>query len=441
MTADATTLAALQEWRNENCATPTVLHRPSIGPAPRMVSSAASDGAAKPNERKSKAVVELKSAASIKPEAVDWLWPGWLARGKLHVIAGAPGAGKTTIAMSLGATVTLGGDWPDGAHCPSPGRAVIWSGEDDPRDTLVPRLIAAGADLSRVSFVDQVRIDGKTRAFDPATDIEPLREAINRTGGADLLIIDPIVSAVTGDSHKNTEVRRALQPMADLASELRAALIGITHFSKGTAGRNPVERLSGSLAFGALARVVMVAAKKEATEDPANEERLFCRAKSNIGSDSGGFRYSLIQKAIESPEGLQATAVRWGSPIDGTAREILAEAEAVESDIGGGKSEAVAFLETILADGGKSVREIQDAAKANGIAWRTIERAKKDLGVEAAKANFGGRGGWNWHFPQRPPKAATESEQESMAVYGGLCGAKGRDIGDGVSSRPKERGA
>jgi putative DNA primase/helicase len=180
----------------------------------------------------------------------------------VHVLGGAPGAGKTTIALSLASTVTRGGAWPDGSHCPSRGRVLIWSGEDDPKDTLVPRLITAGADLARASFVGDIREDGKARSFDPAKDIEPLREAIRRAGGVDLLIVDPVVSAVAGDSHKNTEVRRALQPLVDLASALGTAVIGITHFSKGTGGRDPVERLNGSLAFGAIARVVMVAEER-----------------------------------------------------------------------------------------------------------------------------------------------------------------------------------
>jgi hypothetical protein len=96
----------------------------------------------------------------------------------------------------------------------------MWSGEDDPSDTLVPRLIAAGADLQRVSFVGDYKEGGKTRSFDPARDMELLRDAIKGAGGVELLIVDPVVSAVAGDSHKNTEVRRALQPLVDLASAL-----------------------------------------------------------------------------------------------------------------------------------------------------------------------------------------------------------------------------
>jgi len=162
----------------------------------------------------------------------------------------------------------------------------------------------------------------------PARDIEPLRDAIKQSGGADLLIVDPVVSAVAGDSHKNSETRRALQPLVDLASGLGAALIGVTHFSKGTTGRDPVERLTGSLAFGAIARVVMVAAKKQPGPDGAEPERILSRAKSNIGADTGGIAYALCQS--EPAHGVSATSIRWLDPIEWTAREILGAAEAVD---------------------------------------------------------------------------------------------------------------
>ena len=112
--------------------------------------------------------------------------------------------------------------------------------------------------------------------------MEALRRKLVEIGDVRLLIVDPIVSAITGDSHKNAEVRRGLQPLADLAASTRCALLGITHFSKGTAGRDPVERLTGSLAFGALARVVLVAAKHQEEGEDGRTVRLFLRAKSNI---------------------------------------------------------------------------------------------------------------------------------------------------------------
>lgn len=124
--------------------------------------------------------------------------------------AGSPGTGKTTLAMSMVATVTTGGKWPDGSTCER-GSAVVWSGEDDPKDTLVPRLLASNADLSRVHFVvDAIGPDGP-RPFDPARDMPLLQSQVERLGDVRLIVVAPIVSAVAGDSHKNAEVRRGLQ--------------------------------------------------------------------------------------------------------------------------------------------------------------------------------------------------------------------------------------
>ena len=121
--------------------------------------------------------VVLLRGSDVEPLPVDWLWPGWIAAGKLHLIGGAPGTGKTTLAAGLAAIVTRGGQWPDGSRA-RVGSVVIWSGEDDNADTLIPRLLAAGADMDRVHIVDQV-IDRKIAyAFDPARDMDTLRDAL-----------------------------------------------------------------------------------------------------------------------------------------------------------------------------------------------------------------------------------------------------------------------
>lgn len=143
--------------------------------------------------------VEIISASDIRPENISWLWDGWLAAGKIHILGGAPGTGKTSIALSLASIISQGGQWPDGSSAPQ-GNILIWSGEDDPRDTLVPRLTLANADLSRISFIQNVFLGNKKRAFDPATDLIFLRQTIETKGNVRLLIIDPIVSAVAGDS-------------------------------------------------------------------------------------------------------------------------------------------------------------------------------------------------------------------------------------------------
>ena len=361
--------------------------------------------------------VVLTRASDLTPKAIDWLWLHWLARGKLGILAGPPGQGKTTIALAVLAIVTSGGRWPDGTRC-EPGNALMWSGEDDTADTLVPRLIAAGADLSRVYFVTATRIGGEALPFDPARDLVQLTAQAERIGDVRLLIVDPVVSAVAGDSHKNTEVRRALQPLVDLGSYLNAAVLGISHFSKGTGGRDPTERVTGSVAFGAVARVVWVAAKVKA-EDGDEDRRILARAKSNIGPDDGGFEYSLEQ--VEALPGISASRVLWGNAIDGTARELLTEPDQ-ESDDGedSAKGSAEAFLrETLTAP--TPVKALQAEARDAGHSWATVRRASDAIGVVRKKGGMGA--GWYWSLPegaQKSPKVLTPNDEhlrENMSTF------------------------
>ncbi len=266
--------------------------------------------------------VLLVSGASLNPQPVAWLWRHWLALGKLHILAGAPGQGKTTLAIAMAATVTIGGRWPDGTRCTS-GNVLIWSGEDDPEDTLLPRLLAAGADRDRCHFIKGSLRDGAVVPFDPSRDLQQLHQAIEAIGGIRLLIVDPVVSAVTGDSHKNTEVRRAMQPLVDLASACQCVVLGITHFAKGGQGTDPAQRVVGSVAFTAVARVVMVAAKVKGEE--GQDTRILARSKSNIGPDDGGFEYHLEQ--CEPLPDIQASRIAWGKSVEGTARELLTDPE------------------------------------------------------------------------------------------------------------------
>lgn len=371
--------------------------------------------------------VSLIRASDVTPEAITWLWNGWLAAGKMHVFGGAPGTGKTTISMGLAATVTTGGRWPDGTRAIA-GNVVIWSGEDDPADTLIPRLALSGADLTRVYFIADIREGNERRAFDPARDMEPLRRKLAEIGGARLLIVDPVVSAIAGDSHKNAEVRRGLQPLVDLAGAMRCALLGITHFSKGTGGRDPVERLTGSLAFGALARVVLVAAKHQEEGDDGRTVRLFCRAKSNIGPDDGGFEYDLHQAELKTYPGIFASSVLWGEAVEGAARELLATADATGDDGEGGTlADAKRFLSDLLVDGPLPTKTIKADADGAGYSWATIRRAQKALGIEPVKEGM--KAGWVWRMPGQEAARATlenakmlknpeDAQQKGVSTFG-----------------------
>jgi putative DNA primase/helicase len=335
--------------------------------------------------------VLIACGADLAPEPVRWLWQDWLALGKLHILAGAPGQGKTTIALAIAAAVSAGGRLPDGSR-PECGNILVWSGEDDPADTLLPRLIAAGADRAGCYFVQGSRIGGEVHPFDPARDMAALEEKARAIGGVKLLIVDPLVSAVTGDSHKNTEVRRSLQPIVDLASRLDCAVIGISHFSKGGAGGDPASRVVGSIAFTAVARVVLVAAKTKNEE--GEESRILARAKSNIGPDDGGFVYHIDQ--TEPIPGISASYVKWGKPVAGTARELLAEPEQGVDECRSAVDAAEDFLRQLLADGLTPSSAVKTEATIAGVSWASVRRAADELGVKKQK----GADCWYWSLPK-----------------------------------------
>ena len=335
--------------------------------------------------------VVLTCGADLTPEPVQWLWPDWLALGKFHLLAGAPGQGKTTIAMRMAATVTIGGRWPDGSRCEA-GNVLIWSGEDDYTDTLLPRLVAAGADRHRVFFVDGMRTGGVVRPFDPSTDTRNLKETIEKIGSVRLIVIDPVSTAVAGDSHKNTEVRRGLQPLVDLATTINAALLGITHLSKGGQGSDPAQRVIGSIAFTAVARVVLVAARVKS--DHGGDRRILARSKSNIGPDNGGFEYHVTQ--VEALPGIDASRIDWGQAVEGSARELLTDP--AEGGNATDYVDAVSLLKAELAAGCWTPAAVaSEPLKDAGFTKRQIWNASNKLNVDRKKGGMGS--GWYWRLP------------------------------------------
>lgn len=244
-----------------------------------------------------KTIIEPVGLAGVGP--VPWLWKDWLARGMLHLMAGAPGCGKTTLSLSFAATISAGGYWPDGTHAPA-GNVAFWTGDDGLACTIKPRLMRMGADFSKILFIP-------SRRFNLATDMPWLAEAAHDyPGGFSLVVIDPIIAAI------DAETRNSLQPAADFAEATGAAVLGITPFTI-------------SRAFGALAQVVMVAAE---CEGRGGMPRILTRTKSNIGLDGGGFRYGLEAGPLRDRPDIIATRVAWIDVLEGKARKLLEQARA-----------------------------------------------------------------------------------------------------------------
>ena len=335
----------------------------------------------------------LQKASDLKPKPINWIWNGWIAGGKFHLLGGVAGTGKTTISLALVSSITTGAKFPDGSKAPK-GNVLVWTGEDDVCDTLTPRLMAMGADLDRVHFIQGMKTGKEERPFEPSSDMPFLKDAIEKIGDVKVLIIDPIVSVVKGDSHKNAEVRKDLTPLVQMAEDLGFAIIGITHFSKGTSGREPIERITGSLAFGAVDRVVLVASQTK--NEDGDDIRIFLRAKSNIGIDEGGFEYSL--ESATTDNGIETSRVVWGSLLEGSARELLEDAE--EESSGGGIKGCMSLITDLLAYGEVSATQMEKDCKGADYSTATIRRAKKQLGIKSIKRGMGSKGIWVWELPK-----------------------------------------
>jgi putative DNA primase/helicase len=213
----------------------------------------------------------MVQANDIEMVPVVWMWPGRMALGKLSLIAGEPGLGKSQMTAALAAAVTIGGRWPCSNERAPLGSVVIFSAEDDDAgDTIVPRLKSAGADLRRIQIVSAVKDRSDRgaaieRSFSLQVDLHLLEMAIQNLGDVRLIIIDPITSYLGKvDSHKNAEIRGVLEPVAHMAARHGAAVVGITHFSKG-GGTSAINRFIGSIGFIAAARAAFVV-----TADPGS---------------------------------------------------------------------------------------------------------------------------------------------------------------------------
>lgn len=335
----------------------------------------------------------LINALEVEMKALDWIWEGWLARGKLALLAGSPGTGKTTLAMHMAAVISSGGLWPDSTRA-SRGNVIIWTGEDDVADTLKPRLAAAGADFSRIWFPPNPALRGGDLMFDPSIHMTALAEHLAGISSLDLLILDPVVSAVQGDSHKNAEVRRGLSSIVEFAQRTGCAVLGITHLTKGSEDRPAYEQVIGSIAYAAVARFVHRATKASGESDSSH---MLLNVKNNLAEGPGGFGYSVATHEVSVTSGTIAVSrIEWGKLITSDEAQRLAapSSDRVKKDL---LAEAKDFLAELLASGPVSSNEIFERALAEGYTKSIMRAAKNALRVEPSKDGMSG--GWYWSLP------------------------------------------
>jgi RecA-family ATPase len=338
--------------------------------------------------------------SDIEPEAILWLWDQRLACGKFSVISGNPGLGKSQVCASLSAVVSVGGKWPVTRDSAPLGSVIILSAEDDPKDTIRPRLEAAGADLTKIHLIEAVRAtaqDGSIvrRGFSLSSDIPKLIVLMHELGDVRLVIIDPI-SAYFGatDSHKNAEVRTLLLPLQQAAQEMGAAILGISHLTK-SEGMDVLLRTQGSVGIVAAARAVFGVGKDK--EDPA--KRYFMPLKNNLATDMNGFSYHIEEYCLPGTDPLIRTSrVLWDNElVTKNAEDVFTTPDREERSA---VEEAEDFLRDALRMGWVKTVELQAQARKAGISWITVKRAQNKLQIKPTRhGGLGAGGGWGWELP------------------------------------------
>jgi len=343
--------------------------------------------------------VVVTLASQIKPRPVRWLWPGRIPAGALTLLAGREGIGKSLVTVSLAAQLTRG--TLPGARHGKPSRVMFATSEDAWEFTMIPRLIAAGADLSMIGRV-QVEDNGLITGLTLPVDAKALA-AYMASHDVAMLALDPLTSVMDGriDAHRDREVRAALEPLAQLGEEIGAAVLGLVHFGKGM-GSDPMSLILGSRAFGAVPRVALAAAA-----DPEDEaSNVLSVEKSNIGRiDVPGLTYRIDGAEVATDEGPADTGLLvWTGETDRRVRDIMAAQNGEHS----GGDEAARWLRDLLANGPVQANDVYAAADDAGLSKDKAKRAKKKIKAVAGKAGL--EGPWYWALPEHEGDIADLAE-------------------------------
>jgi putative DNA primase/helicase len=340
--------------------------------------------------------LETVRLADVESRPISWLWRDRISFGRLCLLCGDPGVGKSMLTCAISAAVStraaLPGDGPQVAA-----DVVILSAEDSPEDTIRPRIESMGGDLERVRVVTGVRRDGQPGGyFSLADDLEALERELVQHPAA-LLIVDPLDAYVGTviDTHRSAAIRSLLGPLAAMAERTGVAVIAVQHLSKGSRDR-PIYRPQGSIAYLAAARTALLVATDP--EQPESPTRHVVGLKSNLGPPPVALRFSVEGGTfgwLAGESAATAEALLAGPATEGD-RSALAEAEDV--------------LRDLLSSGPRLAGDVIREGAAAGVAERTMKRARQVLGVVTRKR---GLVGWEWTLPTSPEVKGPAGDAES----------------------------
>lgn len=362
--------------------------------------------------------------SEVEPERLAWLSRGRLAVGKLTILDGDPGLGKSTLLADWSARITRGEALPDG-DAGAPRGVVLLSAEDGLADTIRPRMEAAGADLKRVlalqTVPDEEEPDSPGRLPMIPEDLYYIEHLVEHAKAA-LVIVDPLMAYLGADTnaHRDQDVRRALAPLAQLAERTGAAVVLVRHLNKAQSA-HALYRGGGSIGIIGAARVGLLLAADP--DDP--DRRILAPTKSNLAKEPAALAFRLAPVA-----GSDVARVEWLGATTHTAAALLATAG--DDDARSERDDAKTWLRDVLADGPLSAKEIFRLAAQAGIAERTLKRAKRELGIRSQRSGFGREGGYSWglddgagdappaiggHNPHRVPAQSVGTPWPDMALH------------------------
>lgn len=344
--------------------------------------------------------VRWTPASTIAPRPVVWAWDSRIPVGELTLTPGRGGLGKSTFHAWLIAALTRGRL--PGVYHGTPRNCAIAANEDSWERTIVPRLIAAGADLGRVGRLDVVTRDGVDGTTLTLPEDVPSLDTVIREHGVVLVSVDPLISMINGErnTHHDRETRGAIEPLARLADRAGAVILGNAHFNK-SGGSDALDRLVGSVAFGNVARAVL----SFAADDDGS--LVVSQAKNNLGRvdpDLPSLRFRIGSVCVPTSEGPSQVGrlVAHGESAR-SVRDILGE-NARDDDERAQRHEIADWLAGWLrVQPGREARpaDLMAAAKIEGYAWRSVERSRRKAGVVTIRRGF--QGGSVWAFAEDNP--------------------------------------
>jgi hypothetical protein len=352
---------------------------------------------------------------AVQPEEITWLWPSRIPLGKLTIIAGDPGLGKSFLTIDLAARVSLGTRWFDCDGSAPLGSTIILNAEDALADTIKPRLLAAGADCSKIVALQAVRGQDSTgdyeRSIDLQRDLAIIEKTIVGLKDCRLVVIDPL-SAYLGatDSHRNSDVRAVLAPLSALAGKYTVAVVAVDHLTKGEA--KAIYKVTGSIAFTGAARSVWAVTRDK--DDLTERRRLFLPIKSNLAEKQAGLAYVLAPQ--HGAGGVPCVA--WEpDAVQTSADEAMSSEPRRRGPAPDEREGAAQFLRDALADGPRLSKEIEaEAREGHDISKRTLVRAKEEVGIVSYREVIPGP--WMMRLPTMPPTNTHSPERQKPGTLG-----------------------